>query len=339
MTIELRLLRQFVTLVELGGFGRAAAALHLSQPTLSRNIQALERQLGTEVVSRAPTGVVPTDFGQVLLQRARGLLQLADELDRDVLRASALQSGHVGVGAGPYPAETIFVAALTRFVVAHPLVKVRLHVRAWDELLLRLRGREVDFFVAEISTFEREADLEIEPLSEHPLHFVARSGHPLAGRANVSVRDAVAYPMVTMSRVPPRILEPMLAAQRRSSRPGTAARPLPAVENATLAAVKHMAAGSDVISAVPVACIRDELESGTMVLLGSEPWLRLNYGVVKLKRQALGPAAARLREYLVEAEARLTIEESSLLARWVKRASAVGRATRRRAAASAVRRR
>jgi DNA-binding transcriptional LysR family regulator len=338
MTIELRPLRQLLTLVELGSFGRAAAALQLSQPTLSRSIQALERQLGTELVLRTSTGVVPTDFGQVLMQRARGLLQLADELDRDVLRANALQAGHVGVGAGPYPAETIFVTALTRFVVAHPQVKVRLHVRAWDELLVRLRSREIDFFVAEISTLQREADLEIEALSEHPLHFVARSGHLLAGRTRVSVRDAVAYPMVTMSRVPPRILEPMLAAQRRSSQPGTAARPFPAVENATLAAVKHMVAGSDVISAVPVACVRDELERGTMVLLGSEPWLRLSYGVVKLKGQALGPAAARLREYLVEAEARLTIEESSLPARRVKRTGVGGRATRRRAVASAVRR-
>jgi hypothetical protein len=79
--------------------------------------------------------------------------------------------------------------------------------------------------------------------------------------------------------------------------------------------------GSDVISAVPVACIRDELESGTMVLLGTEPWLRLNYGIVTLKGQVQGPAAARLRQYVVEAEIRLVIEESNLLARWAKRAA------------------
>lgn len=319
MTIELRPLRHFVTLVELGSFGRAAAALQLSQPALSRSIQALERQLGTAVVFRASTGVVPTDFGRVLLQRARGLLQLADELDRDVLFTSTLQSGHVGIGAGPYPAETIFVAALTRFVSAYPMVKVRLHVRAWDELLTRLRSRELDFFVAAISTFQREADLEIEALAEHPMHFVARSGHPLAGRINVTARDAAAYPIAAMSRVPPRVLGPMLEAQRRSPNRAAAARPFPAIENATLAAIKHMVMGSDVISVVPAMCIRDELEGGTMVLLGTEPWLRLNYGVVTLKGQALGPAAARLRQYVVEIEAQLATDESKLLARWAKR--------------------
>jgi DNA-binding transcriptional LysR family regulator len=319
MSIELRPLRNFLTLVELGSFGRAAAALQLSQPALTRSIQALERQLGADVVLRAPTGIVPTDFGRVLMQRARALLQLADEFDRDVLHSNTLQSGHVGVGAGPYPAETIFVSALTRFVAAHPLIKVRLQVRAWDELLLRLRGRELDFFVAEISTLTREADLEIEPLAEHPVHFVARSGHPLAAKAQVTARDAVAYPIVTMSRVPPRILEPMLAAQRRSPSPAAAARPIPAIENATLAAVKQMVAGSDVISAVPVACIGDELHSGKMRLLGTEPWLRLNYGVVTLKGRVLGPAATTLRQYVVEAETQLATAESKLLARFARR--------------------
>jgi DNA-binding transcriptional LysR family regulator len=339
MSIELRSLRHFLALVELGTFGRAAAVLGLSQPALTRSIQALERQIGSELVTRSPSGTVPTDVGRLLAQRARELLRLADDLEQDLTGGGTLQLGNVAVGAGPYPAETIFVAALPDFVSTHPMVKVQLQVRAWDELLLRLRNRELDFFVAETSTMQREADLEIEPLGERPMYFVARAGHPLAARIGVSAAEAVDYPIVAMSRVPPRILEPMIVAQRRASPPGGWMRPLPAIENATLAAVKQMLLGSDVISVVPVACIRDELRSGTMVLLGSAPWLRQHYGVVKLRSMALGQAAAQLRQALVEAEARLAIEESGLLASLPKRAPAGGRATRRRAAASAVRRR
>ncbi len=263
MTIELRPLRHLVTLVELGSFARAAATLQLSQPALTRSIQALERRVGTELVLRSPAGVIPTDVGQLLSQRARELLQLAEDLDRDVISKSTLQSGHVAVGAGPYPAETIFVVALQNFVAAYPMVKVRLQVRAWDELLSRLRSREIDFFVAEVSTLQRESDLDIQALDEHPLYFVARPGHPLAGRAEITAKETLAFPFVTMSRISPRVLQPMMmAAQRTATRRSTHAPPFPAIESATLSALRRMVIASDMIAAVTLPCIREDLEGG-----------------------------------------------------------------------------
>ncbi len=182
MSIDLRPLRHLVTLVELGSFARAAVALQLTQPALTRSIQALERKIGTELVLRSPSGTTPTDVGRLLVQRARELLLLADDIDRDVLGRSTLQSGHVAVGAGPYPAETIFVDALQRFVEAYPMVKVGLQIRAWDELLARLRSREIDFFVAEISTLPREADLDVRVHGRAPA-VLRRPVGPPAGTA------------------------------------------------------------------------------------------------------------------------------------------------------------
>jgi DNA-binding transcriptional LysR family regulator len=316
MSIELRPLRHLVTLVELGSFARAAVALQLTQPALTRSIQALERKIGTELVLRSPSGTTPTDIGRLLVQRARELLLLADDIDRDVLDRSTLQSGHVAVGAGPYPAETIFVHALQRFVEAYPMVKVGLQIRAWDELLTRLRSREIDFFVAEISTLPRESDLDVQSMAEHPLFFAARPGHPLAQRGEVTVERALAYPVVAMSRVPPRILQPMLAARRRTAQARKQNPPFPAVENATLTALKGMVRGSDMISVVPLPCIRDELEDGTLVLLASVAWLHTKYGLVRLKSHPMSPAASRLRELVLEAERAVAAEEQVLIERW-----------------------
>jgi DNA-binding transcriptional LysR family regulator len=313
MTIELRPLRHLVTLVELGSFARAAATLRLSQPALTRSIQALERRVGTELVLRSPAGVIPTDVGQLLSQRARELLQLAEDLERDVISKSTLQSGHVAVGAGPYPAETIFVVALQNFAAAYPMVKVRLQIRAWDELLSRLRSREIDFFVAEVSTLQREVDLDIEALDEHPLYFVARPGHPLAGRAEITAKETLAFPFVTMSRISPRILQPMIAAQRSAARRSTQTPPFPAIESATLSVLRRMVIASDMIAAVTLPCIREDLESGRIVILGSEPWLKLAYGIVALKARPISAASIRLRDMVRQAERLLVAEELRLI--------------------------
>jgi DNA-binding transcriptional LysR family regulator len=319
MSIELRPLRHFLALVEHGSFARAAIALRLSQPALTRSIQSLERLVGSELVFRSPGGVVPTDVGHVLRLRARELLQFAEDLDRDVLHGSNVQSGHVAVGAGPYPAETIFVPALTRFIDAHPMIKIRLQVRSWDELLVRLRGRELDFFVAELSTLEREPDLEVQPLGAHPLYYVARARHLLAHERHRRPAAMFAYPLVAMSRIPPRILQPMLTAQRQSGDTITAGRPFPALDSATLAGLKQMLANSDAIAVLPLTCVQAEFKRGEIAVLGSEPWLVLNYGVVRLKSHPLSPAANRLVEFLHEAEQAVSADEQALLSRLAPR--------------------
>ena len=211
MTIELQQMRQIIALAEHGSFVRAAATLHISQPALSRSISNVERRFGKDLFLRSGTGVVPTDLGRLYIERARDLLRLADELEGDAIGQGALQRGRVAVGGGPYPAESFLGPAAARLVEHYPQVGVQVRAHNWDELLRQLRGRELDFFVAETSTLAREPDLEIEELpSRHSLHFFARAGHPLAAREQVTAIDTMAWPFATPSRVPPRVLDPML---------------------------------------------------------------------------------------------------------------------------------
>jgi DNA-binding transcriptional LysR family regulator len=286
----------------------------MTQPALSRSMKVLENAMGAELFHRSATGATPTDEGRLLIQRARELVQTADELEGEVLRRRVPGSGQIVVGAGPYPGETIVPAALTPFVAAHPLVRVRVLIRGdWDELLRRLRARELDFFVAEISTLDGEHDLDIEPLTPHPVYFVARQGHPLTRRSVVKAEHTFAYPFLALSRYPPRALQPMLAARRGSDalRPG---RPFPAMELGTLAAVKRVAATSDAIAPLTLPCVAEEVKRGTLAVLGTEPWLFARYGFVSLKGHALSAAAKRLREDLRKAEAALVRDESRLVA-------------------------
>ena len=317
MALELQQLRQVIALAEHGSFVRAAAALHISQPALSRSIQNLEQHFGSGLFVRSSGGVVPTDLGRLYIERARDVLRMADELDRDAVSRGTLGTGRVAVGGGPFPAESFLGPAAVRFVEHYPRINVQLHARDWDELLRELRSRELDFFVAETSTLQREAELEIAPMaSSHAVHFVARADHPLAGRGTITVEDIFEYPFVTPSRIPPRILDPMLAAHRAAMAGRKNALPLPSIQCTGLAPVKRILAISDAVSASILSCVATELEQGHLVLLGTAPWLHLHYGIVSLKGRPWTRAAETLREYVLQAERRAADEEDRLLERF-----------------------
>jgi DNA-binding transcriptional LysR family regulator len=314
MPLELRQLRHLLALADHGSFGRAATALRMTQPALSRSVKAVEEEVGVELFHRSVSGVTPTDHGRLLIQHAGEVVRAADELDGEILRRRVPGSGELVVGAGPYPGETIVPAALTRFVVAHPLVRVRIVIRGdWDELLRRLRTRELEFFIAETSTLAGEHDLDVELLEPHPVYFVARRSHPLARRKVIGAQQTAPYPFLALSRYPPRALGPMLTSRQRSER--RPERAFPAIELPSVDAAKRVLEGSDAIAPLPVPCVAGELERGTLTLLGTEPWLFTGYGLVRLKGHAASPAASHFVESLREADASLVREESRLLAR------------------------
>lgn len=308
--VDLRLLRHALTLSEHRNFARAAAALGITQPALSRSVQNLEHVVGTAIFDRRPQGVEPTDAGRVFLQRAREFLSLADEFAREIGLARGLQRGRIACGAGPYPGETIVVAAAGRFAAQYPGIQIELRIRSWDDLARSLRARELDFFVAESSTLEDENDLETIPLGRHPLYLVGRSGHPLVGRS-VTLENVLAFPLVSPSRIPPRLLAPLLR-----SRPGSANpvpdRAFPSVECGSISALKQIVAFSDAVTALTLPLMRDELAARRLTVLHTEPWMHTGYGVVRLKNRSLTAAAETFLTMVRQEEDELTRLEAGL---------------------------
>ena len=316
MSLEFRHMRHVLALAEHGSFARAAALLGLSQPALTRSIQAAERETGSQLFVRTPGGVEPTDSGRVFIARIRQIVHLTEDLDRDLVSERGLHSGNLNVGGGPFPAQSLLADALARFVGDYPRIVVRITMRDWDELLRRLRSREIEYFVAEFSTFTGDNDVDVEPLEPHPTFILARSGHPLAGRGAIGLADSFGYPYASLTRIPPRTLEPIRMAQRRSPDTSGMQQAFPAVEFNSLDAVRKIVLGSDTLMVAPLACVADDLESGRLVVLGSEPFITVHYGIVKLRNQPLTAVGARFREYLLEAERALTDRERLELPRW-----------------------
>jgi DNA-binding transcriptional LysR family regulator len=319
MALELQQLRQIVALAEHGSFVRAAAALHISQPALSRSIQVLEQRLGNSMFTRSKTGVVPTDLGRLYLERARDVLRLADELENEAAGHASLTAGRVDVGGGPFPSDTFLATAAARLTDRYPKLGIRLHSSSWDEMTRQLRSRELDFFVGEVSLLGREADLEVLPLpTRHQTHFFARAGHPLARRRPIPTAELFAWPFVTPSRMPPRVLDPLLTEQRNAIARGLPVRLWPSIECTNLATMKRIVADSNTISASILASIAVELKSGRFVLLGTEPWLYLQYGIASLRGRPLSQAASKMRDLVLAAEQEVADLEASLTQRYAQ---------------------
>jgi LysR family cyn operon transcriptional activator len=145
--MELRHLRAFVTVVEAGGVGRAMARLNLSQPALSRQIRALETELGVQLFDRIGRRVQLTSEGEDLLRRSRRLLADAESLGE---RARSLKSGHTGVvrvGAAPQAIETMLAAFLAPYRRRHPGVEVHFVEEGGASLPDRLERGEVQLAI------------------------------------------------------------------------------------------------------------------------------------------------------------------------------------------------
>jgi DNA-binding transcriptional LysR family regulator len=141
--MDLRHLRSFVAIADTGGFARAATRLNLSQPALSRQIQALETDLDVRLFDRRGRRVQLTSEGEDLLRRSRRLLTDAESLGE---RARALKGGQTGVlrvGATPQAIETLLAPFLTRYRHRHPGVEVHLVEDGGVRLPVRLERGDV----------------------------------------------------------------------------------------------------------------------------------------------------------------------------------------------------
>jgi LysR family transcriptional regulator, cyn operon transcriptional activator len=194
--MNLRYLRTFVAVVDDGGVARAAAKLNLSQPAASRQINALEAELGVLLFDRIRRHLQLTSEGKDLLWRSRRLLTEAASLGE---RANALKSGEAGVvrvGAPPHVIETVLAAFLAQYRHRHPLVEVHLVEDGGARLAGRLEQGEV-----QLALFANDAErFPGRPL--YPIHIlvVLPDGHRLSRRPVLEISDLVEEPIVLLKR-------------------------------------------------------------------------------------------------------------------------------------------
>ena len=314
--LDLRLLHQALVLERHRNFARAAEALHLTQPALSRSIAGLETALGERLFDRTRQGVEPTSFGRMLLGRARALVDGAAELERDFQLFRGLQIGKLAVGAGMFPASLSAGHAAGRLMSRHPRLNIELNTGDLRRLVDQLLQRKLDLAVIELSMVEDQAELATEALPEHPGAFYCRVGHPLAQQARPGLKQVLAYPFVG-PRLPQRIARDFLQLVKVGRIDPDSGDYLPPVKIDSEPMAMDVVMHSDAVGLAPLALLAPRIRAGHLLALPLRlDWMHTHYGFVYLRDRQLSPAAQAFMT-----EVRAVEAESMAVAQSVLRAT------------------
>ncbi|MBB4686782.1 LysR family transcriptional regulator [Amycolatopsis jiangsuensis] len=183
MDLDLRLVRYFTVVAEHLNFGRAATALHLAQPSLSRQIQRLEDQLGVRLFDRTPQGSRLTEAGRVFLPRAQELLGAARESALAVRAVAPSRTITIG-----YIADLVITPAVRELRRRYPDARIRTRHLDWQETSA-LPEHEVDALVARMPLPLPSDRFQVRVLYEEPRVLVMSPAHRLAGKESVALDD------------------------------------------------------------------------------------------------------------------------------------------------------
>jgi DNA-binding transcriptional LysR family regulator len=193
--LDLRLVRYFTVVAEHRHFGRAATALHITQPSLSRQVRRLEQELGARLLDRTPQGTRLTEAGEVFLPRAKSLLRSAAQAAAAARAAARPSRITIGYTTG------VFVTPAVRDLRRRfPDADVRTTHLRWHEAREALLDHRVDALVARLP-FATEG-LRVTILYDEPRVLVVPRDHRLAGKESVTVDDIADEPL---PRVPDRL--------------------------------------------------------------------------------------------------------------------------------------
>jgi len=196
--MEFRYLRSFLAIAEELHFGRAAQRLHLAQPSLSQQLQRLERDVGVELVRRSSHEVRLTPAGQAFREEARKLL---DQVDRAIAAAHAVASGRAGtlnIGFNFPAGQDVLPAVLAALNAEHPRVQTQLWERRTGPQLEGVQSGELD--VGFVYGRPVSPQLSSTELMTVPIVAVVGERHPWAGREEMPMRMLDRQPCLLFRR-------------------------------------------------------------------------------------------------------------------------------------------
>jgi len=294
--MNLRSLEHLLAIAETGSFNKAAAKCFITQSALSRSIQNLESELGGLLIDRIGKRNELTPLGLDAVARAQSIVREAREMrySAELLHGGG---GVIRVGLGSGPSALLMHPLMELATREHPRVQVTISQGPTELQLIQLRSRELDAMVVDARRIQPAADLAIESLGDVKAAFIARSGHPLAARRQVSIGDLKPYPIAStpLSDEVARALMEQYGAQAHPDS-------LTNIKCDDVIAMLAVVARSDAIFLGISAAAREALATGRMVEIPLYPRMRLGarYAYVTMARRTEAPVMGRFRALVAE---------------------------------------
>ena len=288
--LDIKRIQHAVMLAEYRNFARAAEALNISQPALTRSIQSLEEAVGVRLFDRYPRDVLPTPFGQVLLERGAAMLNAAKGLQREIDLMKGVDTGELHVGSG------LIIAAvagplLGEFNNRYPNIRVRTEIGTGRELCDQLFSAKLDLFIGDTSEFDQHPDIATIALKKRLGYYYCRSGHPILEHEGLTLNDVLSYPLA-MQPLSQRIYEFWAADQSVDMSAQLLQQTQPVISCRDISVLKSVVMHSDAISIAGKRLLQRELNEGTLKLIplkGRAPLTE--FKIAYLKNRTLSPPA------------------------------------------------
>ena len=294
MSIQLRDIEYFAVIAEHRQIQRAAAALNLSQPALSKSVQRLEQAVGTNVLLRTPKGVELTQAGEALLRRVQGLRLALDAVTREVADLGEGLVGHLRLGTGPDLSAHLVPAACAHWLQEAPRATLQVTVGTADVLLPALSRGELDLTVTATPVIAYD-EVMAEPLVDEEFVVFCSAKHRLARKKRIGLADLVQERWalaVTGGPSPQRDLHHIFAAQGLPA-------PRIAVESNSVPFRLHLLPATNLLAFLPKRAFQDSAARAHLVDLRIEGLsYRRTITVCHRKDAYLSPAARRLIDIL-----------------------------------------
>lgn len=196
--MELRVLKYFLVVAREENITRAAQLLHITQPTLSRQLIQLEEELGVTLFKRSKYRIVLTDDGMLLRRRAQEIVDLAEKTQMEFERHEESLSGEISIGCGETNSMSFLSERIATFRRAHPLVSFNIYSATADDIKDRLEKGLLDLgLLAEPVEIGRYDFIRMP--KEDLWGVLVRRDSPLAQLESVTPADLVGIPLI-MSR-------------------------------------------------------------------------------------------------------------------------------------------
>lgn len=193
--MELRTLRYFLAVAQEENITKAAELLHVTQPTLSRQIMELEKELGVTLLFRGKNGLTLSDDGALFRQRAEEIVELADRLRQTFVQRNTEVSGVIAIGATEAVGSRVFAKLIQEFSAQYPLVRFHLYNEMADYIKDRMdKGLlDVGLLLEPVDTVKYDF---IRLPQKETWGVLMRDDHPLAGRKTITTDEAAQYPLI-----------------------------------------------------------------------------------------------------------------------------------------------
>ncbi len=303
MSLLNRELDYFLAICETRNLARAAEALGVSQPALTRSLQRLEARFSARLFVRAPRGVELTPIGAAMRARIEKARITLDDAEKEVAQLAAGKIGKVRIGAGHIGARLVSRALFPRFVAERPAAQVQFHVAFNAELFGMVDAGTLDFAVCGLLDTP-PPNLHFHELLATDLVAVVRTGHPLTAKKGPTIRDLAAY----RSAAPGVGVRARQIAEERLAMLGL--REPHAIESNSLEAILEAVATTDMFSLAPRHPALRHGWTSRLVAIGiPELDIRHRTGIVTRTDAYLSPLAARAIELIELSLAEYSREE------------------------------